>query len=274
MTTLACSIHFFAKILDRVGRVFFRLGNLLESFLPALLKPLQMNTLLTRYYAGCYYDRDWMYNEGVLEEMGLEFESWEVDVCRRYGIDSGRMVVMGCGWGRESVLIAERKVDVVGLDRHAGVLNTARRLAKERKVPAQFLQADLLALPHAPKCFDFALLASTMYSAIPSLKQRQAWLRDLRRILKPEGLVIFSFHVAQTKLSRLDRLAAKLNGWLLRLPGANLDYQDGDVFQAGHFFHLFRGEDELRGELEGAGAVIRELNWIQQYAVISYPATC
>ncbi len=274
MTFLSLCVHRLAGALESAGAALHRLGNLLHGCLPALCPPTHLDALLSRYYADSYYGTIWV-DDGQLDAAGvLKLEGWEADVCARYGIDAGRVLVLGCGWGREAIALAERKAETVGIDRHAGVLRTARRLARERRVRAQFVQADFLAAPHRADSFDAALLFGTMYSAVAGRARRQSWLRAICRVLRPHGLVVLTFQKHHGSRSRMERLFANINRSLLRLPGANAQYQPGDVCLGGHFFHLFQEEQELRGELEGAGAVVRELNWSQQYAVISYRLQC
>ena len=271
MTFLGSLIHLVARGFERVGYVFVRLGSLLRRHLPAVFTPAQLQALLEEYYTTSYYQENSLTDEYLLETAYLELERWEADVACRYGIDSGTLLVLGCGHGREAIALAERKVNVVGLERHRGVLAVAQKRAAQAKVRVNLLQADFLALPHAPHSFDFAFLSGTMYSAIPGLTRRQVWLADLGRVMKPEGLIVLSFQRKIGPPSRADRLTTPINRILVKLPGGNPDYQLGDTCDGGHFFHLFQDEQEIRTELEGAGFVVRELSWHQQYAVISRP---
>lgn len=271
MTALGRLIHLAAQGFERVGHLFVRVGSLLRRLLPTLFNPSALQALMRDYYTASYYPEVSLTDEHLLESACLELERWEADVVRRYGIDSGKLLVLGCGHGREALVLAERKVTVVGLDQHRGALAVARRKAVQANVPLHLLQANFLMLPHVSNSFDFAFLFGTMYSAIPGLKRRQAWLRELRRVMKSEGLVVLSFQKTTGLASRAERLAARINRFLATLPGANPDYQVGDICDGGHFFHLFQNEQEVRMELEGTGFMIRELHWRQQYAVISLP---
>lgn len=257
-----------ARVFERVGLLLYRVGNAFHNLLPVFLPPHESTALLNRYYKNTYYSAESLGDPKSLESVGFELESWEVDVCKRYGLSSGRMLVLGCGWGREAIMIAERKVHVVGLDLHPGVLSIGSRVAAERRVPARFMRGDFLAPPCKPGSFECILLSGTMYSAIPGRETRQQWLNRVRGLCKPNGLIILSFQIDMRSDGRLDRLTERLRAALARLPGTNPSYQQGDVCQGGHFFHLFRDETELKAEFDGAGAHVKELNWLHQYAVV------
>lgn len=270
MTTLLGSLcHVIARVLERAGLLVYRLGHAVHNLLPVFLPPGASSALLGRYYRHTYYSEESLGDPGSLETVGFELETWEVDVCHRYGLSSGRMLVLGCGWGREAIGIAEQNVRVSGLDLHPGVLSIANRVAGERKIPARFLRGDFLAPPFKPGSFDYVLLSGTMYSAIPGRETRQGWLNLVRGLCKPGGLIILSFQIDRRSDGRLDRLTDRLRAALLKLPGANPHYQKGDVCQGGHFFHLFQDETELKAEFDGGGAHVKELNWPRHYAVLT-----
>jgi ubiquinone/menaquinone biosynthesis C-methylase UbiE len=180
------------------------------------------------------------------------------------------MLVLGAGWGREAIAIAQRGVSVVGVEANAIAARSAHQMAKTIGVPAWFLQADLLKLPTDHEWFDCVLLSQQMYSAIAGKSQRQTWLANLRRVLRPNGTVILSFLPERAQDSRLRTACRRMNRVLVRLPGANLAYQPGDDCYGGHFLHWFQDETEIRSELVDAGARIQELNWARGFAMLTY----
>lgn len=54
----------------------------------------------------------------------------------------------------------------------------------------------------------------------------------------------------------------------MKLPGANREYQVGDICYEFHYLHEFQDQDEIRGEFTRVGANIVELNWDLGYAVL------
>lgn len=242
--------------------------------MPALLPPAELSRLTREQYLPGYASKHLdAIDLTTLYPQEETLDVWEREVLERHGLRAGRMLVMGAGTGRESIGIARRGISVVGIDSSFDALRIARRLAGFRGAPVRLHQGDYLALPYAAGSFDYALLSSIMYSAIPGRARRQAWLRDLARILIPGGLAILSFQPAREAPSRLHALCSRLNRVLVRLPGANRAYQPGDDCAMVHFLHTFQDEEEICAELTGGGAIIRELAWSRGYAVVAFPSS-
>lgn len=258
-----------AKGLDWVGSLFYQLSNAFHGFLPALFSPAQLQGLMNEHY-GRVYTEGFFADSLGLEEGGLQL--WEKEILDRYHINSGRMLVLAAGWGREAIAIAQRGVRVVGIEVNGMAARTAQQRAKTMGVPAWFLQADLLKLPTDRQWFDCVLLSQTMYSAIAGKSQRQRWLANLRQVITPNGRVILSFLPERPPASSLRTVRRRLTMMLARLPGANPGYQLGDECGSGHFLHLFQHEAEIRSELVGAGVRIQDLNMSPGFAVLTYPS--
>ena len=94
---------------------------------------------------------------------------------------------VACGEGYGSALLASRAAKVTGADialsaveharkRYAGVANLA------------FRQADCAALPFADSSFD----ALVSFETIEHIAAQEAFLDEIRRVLRPDGLLILS----------------------------------------------------------------------------------
>jgi SAM-dependent methyltransferase len=247
-----------------------RCSNLCYGLLPALLLPQELISLVKRYYR----ERSGTLPSGrpdiPTEEQALD--PWERKVLERYAISSGRMLVLGSGSGRESLRIAETGTWVVGVDAE-NVVRAASRARRSAGAKAVFVQADFMHPPFAPATFDYLLISNSMYSSVPGRLLRQHWLGGLRELLTDGGLLVISFIPEWHRGFGLKTICTGLSALLVKLPGANPDYQPGDEAFDGHFLHAFQSEDELRRELTGAGAVIRELNWADSYVVVTFAVT-
>lgn len=266
MPMLGPFIHLLARSFDCAARYLFRLADLCHGLLPALFPRQRLSVLLQDSYIESYAMPVEL--DDVLPEHLALFE-WERDVMDRYGIKTGRMLVLGAGTGREAIGLARRGLQVVGIDTNRDALRTAHQLATRDNVPARFLRADFLALPFFGCGFRWAILSSLMYSAIPGKAGRQRWLRALFDILEPDGLLILNFSTQRFPLSRVQRICRALNRILIRLSAANPEYQEGDECLQGHFLHVFQHEEEIRRELTEAGATVRELDWRRGVAVVA-----
>ena len=259
-------VLFLARRFQAVGILFSRFSDLFNGLLPALFSPPELTRLIQKHYAR-------LYSDGFVKEPQSfidYFEGWEVEVLERFQISSGRMLVLGSGLGRESIQIARNGVSVVGVEINPTAVQIAHQMARTMGLSARFLQADFLQLPNRSGCFDFVLLGTRMYSAIPGRLQRLTFLTDFSRLLRPNGLAILSFYRKQAEMSRLKTICGRLNGLLATLPGANMAYQPGDECDGEHFLHRFQDEEEIRRELSDAGGFIQELDWVRGFAVLTF----
>jgi SAM-dependent methyltransferase len=111
---------------------------------------------------------------------------------------AGRRVLdAGCGAGRNGVWLVEQGGDVVGLDASPEMLRRART-----RVPAAALSLADLAEPLDldDDSFDIAIASLVMHY----LRDWVPTLRELRRVLRPDGAFVLSTHhpAAALKLSR------------------------------------------------------------------------
>lgn len=257
-------VNVIATCLDAAGSFFHFLSSLLTGLLPALLPPTQLNALTRKRYSNTYANTE----TGFVETIGLI--AWELDLLERHNIYSGCMLVLGAGCGRETIALARRGLTVVGVEANENAIRTASRLATRAGLQSHFHRADFLHLPYKPASFNYLLLSSIMYSAIPGRSLRQAWLRHLLNVLKPEGLAILSYEARHHPRSRLGALRVRIAQILSRLPGANPAYQPGDTYEPWeHFIHAFQDEEEIRAEFIGAGVSIREVDWKRGVAVLA-----
>jgi cyclopropane fatty-acyl-phospholipid synthase-like methyltransferase len=73
------------------------------------------------------------------------------------GVFRGRVLDAGCGTGEHALFLAERGLDVTGVDAAPVAIAAAERKAAERGVPARFLVADVLGLAALGEQFDTVL---------------------------------------------------------------------------------------------------------------------
>ncbi len=266
MYVIGYLINIVARCLEAIGSSFHFVSRRLTELLPAFLTPDRLNAL-TR----ARYDQ-WHVNTETHLAVGTGLHSWELDLLDRYDIRSGRMLVLGAGCGRETIALARKGLAGVGVEINGTAIRAASRLARQVGVTARFHRADFLHLPYKAASFDYLLLSSIMYSAIPGRSRRQACLRDMLRVLKPGGLAILSFEARHNPRSRLGRLRTRVTRALAGLPGANQAYQPGDACeQRGHFIHTFQNESEIRTEFSGAEGIIHEVDWQRGFAILAVP---
>lgn len=151
---------------------------------------------------------------------------------------------IGCGNGRNSLLLGGQGHEVVGVDFSLNLLRIAQDKMAGRSLgeTSQFLGGDATALPLKENEFDAALYIATLHH-LPTIEDRLKSLDELRRCLKPRGTALISvWAIDQPKFENL-----------LRKKSEDPDYADtlvpwtrtdGEVFQ--RYYHLFE-EEELKG---------------------------
>jgi SAM-dependent methyltransferase len=99
---------------------------------------------------------------------------------------------IGCGTGNLALRLPEKGTlsRVVGVDLSEGVLEIARRHARDRQLGYfEFLQANARDLPFADDEFD-AVVSNMVFQLIPD--QRKAF-SEAARVLKPSGVALLQF---------------------------------------------------------------------------------
>jgi SAM-dependent methyltransferase len=117
------------------------------------------------------------------------FDREALDSFARRLVGAGLVVDVGCGPGQIAAYLTERGAEVQGVDLSPKMIEVARQLHPG----IEFWPADMRALPIA----DESLAGiSAMYCIIHIPRDGvTAVLGELRRVLRPGGLLLMSFHV-------------------------------------------------------------------------------
>lgn len=108
------------------------------------------------------------------------------------------ILVPGCGRGFEACLFAERGADVTAVDFSPLALEEAVRLAAKKLGPAArriaWVRADVRKMPAEwTERFDFAVEHACFCALAPA--DRETYLNELHRVLKPSGRLVGIFYV-------------------------------------------------------------------------------
>lgn len=266
MHLLAIMVTGCAKLVGALVGLLAQIHMFLYGILPALLPPERLRTLMRRFYDRSYEQAG---SHIPLTAYSWSLEPWEERVVTQHLPLPATALILGSGLGRESLALARRGYHVLGLDIARGGLVVSARRATELILPVTFVQADFLTLPVRSASVTYILLSGVMYSAVPGRERRQAWLRSLRDCLTPDGKIVLNFVIAREPETALTRMIQACTRFIIRWPGSNRAYQNGDTCTNGHFMHIFSDEEELRTEIAEAGITLTELNWPDGYAVLS-----
>lgn len=134
----------------------------------------------SNYYDVLYKDKD--YNAEI---------DFIVSLIRRYANDDVKTILdMGCGTGGHALLLAEKGYCVSGVDRSESMLSIAKEKAKKRKIPVEFLKADIRNF-NSNKKFDTIISMFAVMGYQTTNEDFEKALLSACQHLKPGGLFIF-----------------------------------------------------------------------------------
>ena len=104
-----------------------------------------------------------------------------------------RVVHLQCNSGQDTLCLARRGAEVVGVDFSDVAVAFARNLSTQSGIPATFEQCEILRwMATTQMRFDIAFAS---YGALPWIRDIEAWMRGAARIVSAGGaLVVVEFH--------------------------------------------------------------------------------
>ncbi|WP_367136068.1 class I SAM-dependent methyltransferase [Saccharothrix sp. HUAS TT1] len=225
-------------------------------------RQLPTGDLAPDYYYG-YADRyEEVYRHGAISWETADPNDVLVSLLERNGIEPCRVIDLGCGEGRDSVYLADRGFEVLGVDVAHSALEKARQRARQRGVDATFIERDVTLLRGVPaESFDLAINMGCLHM-IPDPVSRARHLSRVFEVLRPGGRFILA-HCRENWLEGFWSVPdAESVG--RAVPGRVIDRkirtEDGVklvplVLVPYHESH----EDELAAECEKAGFAVAEV---------------
>lgn len=98
-------------------------------------------------------------------------------------IEPGAAITLGCGVGRETIYLAKKGFDVIGLDFSPTAIRQARRRAKAEGIEVPFVVDDLTNLRHVGGTFDLV----TDFGALNDMNQeaRDQYMENVLPLTHP-----------------------------------------------------------------------------------------
>ena len=140
-------------------------------------------------WAGDYFERGYSRRWGLpapTEQVRLHADGlWKL-LQLAHG---SRVIDIGCGHGRHALALAERGVEVLGLDSSTALLNRARQLSVELRTPAHWIRADMRRLPIRSSVASAAMLMDA-FGFFETDREHDAVLAEAARVLEPHGRLV------------------------------------------------------------------------------------
>ncbi|HJN62294.1 MAG TPA: methyltransferase domain-containing protein [Candidatus Parcubacteria bacterium] len=174
-----------------------------------------------------------------------------------YLVAREKVLDLGCANARFFEFFQEKKADYVGVDSSKKLI----KIAQARHSSAKFQTADALNLPFPDNHFDKIYSIAVLHH-IPSQEFRLSFLKEAKRVLKPEGLLIMTVW----RFHRIEELFLIIKFGILRLFGlSKLDF--GDILdpwgkKIKRYYHYF-SKKELISLARKAGFKIKDIGVIK-----------
>ena len=142
-----------------------------------------------------YYNTDAnykIYSESI-ENIGL----WNSEkiIFNKYISKNDNILDLGCGAGRTTInLYKEGFTNIIGLDIAENLIHYAKNYSKEKDLNIEFSIGDATKLDYKENTFDSAIFSYNGMACIPGEENRIKVLKEINRILKPNGIYIFTAH--------------------------------------------------------------------------------
>ena len=147
------------------------------------------------------------------------------------GATTGRVLEVGVGSGLNFPFYGKQVEIVFGIDPSPQLLAIARRRADVAGVRAELLQGFATAIPLSDSTIDTVVMTWTLCSITDPL----AALREIRRVLKPDGKLLFVEHGLSPEPG-VERWQHRLTPiWCRLAGGCHLDRKMDDLIRSAGF---------------------------------------
>lgn len=187
---------------------------------------------------------------------------WEQALFDRALKPDDRILVVGCGTGRDLIGLLKLGYNAEGLDLGPRAIALARQMLERERLSTELYTGSIedVALPGS---FDVVIFSWFCYGYIPQSETRIAVLRKVAAHLKPGGRILLSYIPAERPLRSLPIRLTQLTA---RLAGSDWHPELGDVvgpasgsWKHVHYEHQFQdGEFEKEARAAGLAVVFHE----------------
>ncbi len=150
----------------------------------------------------------------------------------------GNLLDLGCGSGRN---FTKSQSIIYGIDFSEEMIKHAQERAKKLQLNVKLEVGDIIKLPYKKDFFDNAIAIAVLH-CIPQLENRIKVLKELHRVLKPEGKLLIKVWNRNNKKFK-NKGKEKLIKWR----------------DKGERYYYFYEEQELLEQLKSAGFKILEV---------------
>lgn len=232
----------------RIALFIIRIANFIKSFSVMVMRPGDIAELSRELYSR----NETIFHYGDSDFLDEGLDSVEKKLLKQIPYNSGRMLILGVGGGREAIPLARMGFQITGIDYIPEMLEKTKQNAKKSGVDIQCLLQEFTSLDVGENVFEVVWMSESMYSSVPTREWRIDMLKTINKALQPEGFFICQFcYDFEIKISRFAELLRKIFAWITL---GNTQYEPaGTLSKEGDFSHIFLSEKELRDEFNSGG---------------------
>jgi SAM-dependent methyltransferase len=226
------------------GRLRGRMGRLMRAVLNGVLLGLLSDRRL-KAMGLLYHAREGIYTTSDWNERGLAW--WERDAIVGSFAPGSRVLVVGCGGGREVLGLINAGFEAVGCDPNRVLQEFAAALLARHGHPGRTRTCAADSFPAGERC-DGILIGWGTYSLLAPRRARVALLRDALAATDQQGSIVLSCF-ARPAHGRELRITDAVARAIRRRPAVSIELGDTLAPARVHVFTRL----ELEGELRDAG---------------------
>jgi ubiquinone/menaquinone biosynthesis C-methylase UbiE len=168
------------------------------------------------------------------EQRRSAFTAYDAEKARRIGELRGRVLELGAGKGSNFGLL-HREVEWLGLEPNARRHRALRAAAARHGFDGEVLTAGAESVPLPDHSVSGVLSTITLCS----VRDLDACLREVARVLRPGGVLVFAEHVAAARSTLLWRLQRTVSPFSARLDhGCRYDRETGRHLEGSGLFSV------------------------------------
>ena len=215
----------------------------------------------------------WRHYGTLIEDVDGGLEVWERRLYDAVLKPSDRILLAGCGAGRDLLALREMGYEVTGLDPTPELVDQARRNLARLGVTA-IVREGFIETSDLEEPYDVVVLAGSCYSLLMTAAARIATLARLKAHLTPQGRLVIMYAGAVHR----PPFAIHVTRIMSRMAGADWRPEPGDAFSRDpvvhrllRYEHLFTPGEVAQECAEAGLRVVRDVRTAGYY-VVAVPA--